>query len=116
MGSALTEAAASSRKHSCAKVFCRRDGDRNGPVKKGERMVCVRTRSLLTVPAPAQLVPMQPATYEGAALLPLRSVPLGGVVARGDTPAGSNPTSEPVMTLPGASYPGRPPSDGSQAS
>jgi hypothetical protein len=57
----------------------------------------------LIVPAPPQLAPTQPAMYEGAALLPLRSGPLGGVAARGVTPAGSNPTSEPVTTLPGAS-------------
>jgi hypothetical protein len=90
-------------KHSCANVFCKREGERSGPVKNGDRMVWVRTRSLLIVPAPLQLFPTHPAIYEGAALLLFRSAPPGGVAARGMTPAGSKPTSDPVTTLPGAS-------------
>ena len=47
---------------SCANVFCSRDGERSGPVKNGDATACVSTRSLLTVPAPPQRPPTQPAT------------------------------------------------------
>ena len=53
-------------KHSCANVFCRRDGERSGPVKNGELTVCVSTRALAIDPVAA-------AMYDGAALLLLRS-------------------------------------------
>src|SRR5258706_14427463 len=66
-GSDRTWAATSSMMHSCANVFCKRDGDRNGPVKNGEATVCVRTRSLVTVPAPPAVLPTRPDTYDGAA-------------------------------------------------
>ena len=42
----LTRAAISSMNDSCANVFCSRLGERSGPVKNGDRIVCVRTRSL----------------------------------------------------------------------
>ena len=51
-GSAFTCAAISSRNDSCAKVFCRREGDRSGPVKNGDAIVWVSTRSAVTVPVP----------------------------------------------------------------
>ena len=41
------------------------------PVKKGDRTVCTRTRSLAIVPAPPALRATRPDTYDGAALLPL---------------------------------------------
>ena len=102
-GSAFTCAATSSRKHSCANVFCSRDGDRSGPVKNGDATVCVSTRSLATVPAPPASPPTRPATYDGAALLPLRNSPAGSAAARGANGAGSKPASMPVTTLPGVS-------------
>ena len=39
-------------KLSCAKVFGKRAGDRNGPVKKGDATLCTSTFSLFTVPVP----------------------------------------------------------------
>ena len=48
-------------KHSLAKVFWMRKGERNGPVKNGERTVWVSTRSLLIVPPPPHLPAIQPA-------------------------------------------------------
>src|SRR3954465_1103111 len=68
-GSAFACAAISSMNDSCANVFWRRAGERSGPVKNGERTECDSTRSLLTVPAPPQRPPTQPATYDGTALL-----------------------------------------------
>src|SRR5580698_5586113 len=74
-GSALTCDASSSMKHSCAKVFCSRAGDRSGPVQNGETTLCNSTRSLLTLPVPLlellELLelPTRPATYEGTPLL-----------------------------------------------
>src|SRR5689334_4111548 len=100
-GSALTEAAISSRKHSCAKVFCSRDGDRSGPVKNGDAIVCVSTRSLAIVPVPPAVPPTRPMTYDGAALLPLLKPPVGAGAGRGLNGAGANPASMPVTTLPG---------------
>src|SRR5260221_13924906 len=95
---------------SCAKVFCSRDGERRGPVKNGDRTVCESTRSLFTVPAPPHRAPTQPVTYDGAALLLLLKAPPGsGAGERGANGAGSKPASCPVITLPGRSYPGRPP-------
>ena len=47
---------------SCAKVFCSRLGERSGPVKKGDAMVCVSTRSLFTVPVPPHVPPAHPVT------------------------------------------------------
>src|SRR5581483_11925835 len=108
-GSAFTCAAISSRNDSCANVFWIREGDRSGPVKNGDAIVCVSTRSLLIVPAAPHLPPTQPATYDGTALLPLRSSPVGSTASRGEIVAGSNPASMPVTTLPGWLYPGRPP-------
>src|SRR5215470_14792205 len=69
--STLTRAAISSMNDSCANVFCRRLGERNGPVKNGDRIVCVRTRSLATVPVPPAALPTRPVTYDGAAFAPL---------------------------------------------
>ena len=40
-------------KHSCANVFCRRAGDRSGPVKNGDATVCVSTRALAIDPVAA---------------------------------------------------------------
>ena len=100
----MTRAAISSMNDSCANVFCRRLGDRSGPVKNGDRIVCVSTRSLLTVPVPPHAPPTQPVTYDGAALLPLLNRPAGGGAGlRGANGAGSNPASMPVTTLPGVS-------------
>src|SRR5258705_9451538 len=103
-------------KHSCANVFCKREGDRSGPVKNGDAMVCVRTRSLFTVPAPPHVPATQPAIYDGAALALFPKRPPGAVATRGATRLGSKPASMPVTTFPGESYPGRPPSEGSHAS
>src|SRR4029453_12288210 len=109
-GSDFTCAAISSISDSCANEFCRRLGDRSGPVKNGDRIVCVRTRSLLTTPVPPQVPPTQPVTYDGAALLPLLKRPAGaGAGVRGANGAGSNPASTPVTPLPGRPLPGRPP-------
>src|SRR5258706_15813793 len=95
---------------SCANVFCKRLGDRNGPVKKGDLIVCVSTRSLFTEPVPPHVLPTQPTVYDGTTLLPLLKPPDGaGAGDRGVTRAGSNPASMPVTTLPGALTPGRPP-------
>jgi hypothetical protein len=103
-GSAFTCAAISSISDSCANVFCSRLGDRSGPVKNGDRMVCETTRSLLTIPVPPQAPPTQPATYDGAALLPLLNRPVGRCAGeRGENGAGSNPARTPVITLPGRS-------------
>jgi hypothetical protein len=63
---------------SCANVFCRRLGDRSGPVKNGDRIVCVSTRSLLTVPCRTARRATQPVTYDGAAFAPLLNRPAGG--------------------------------------
>ena len=52
-GSAFIFAATSSMKHSCANVFWKREGERSGPVKKGEAPLCVSERSDLIVPVPA---------------------------------------------------------------
>src|SRR4029077_6865399 len=68
-GSALTCAAISSRNDSCANVFCRRAGDRNGPVNKGEGTSCERTRWLRMFPVPPLRPFTEPVTYEGTALL-----------------------------------------------
>src|SRR6266850_1570167 len=101
-GSTFTRAAISSMNDSCAKVFCRRLGDRSGPVKNGDRIVCVSTRSLATVPVPAASFPTRPVTYDGAALAPLLKPPLGGGAGvRGANGAGGKPASMPVTTLPG---------------
>src|SRR4030095_12016950 len=110
-GSACTFAAISSISDSCAKVFCRRDGERSGPVKNGDATVWVRTRSLATTPAPPAVPPRPPFTYDGAALLPLLKRPPGSAAARGVNGTGANPASIPVTTLPGVLVPGRPPSD-----
>src|SRR5262245_41246697 len=103
IGSALTWAAISSMNDSWANVFCSRLGERKGPVKNGERMVWVRTRSLLTRPVPPQLPRTQPVTYDGAVLLPLLNPAGDGAGVRGANATGSNPVSVPVMTLPGVS-------------
>src|SRR5690242_6886362 len=103
-------------KHSCAKVFCSRSGERSGPVKKGDLTACINTRSLRTEPAPPHLPLMHPATYEGTALLPLRNSPLGSTAGRGAIVCGSNPTNIPVITFPGISYPGLPPNETDHAS
>src|SRR5687768_7146579 len=104
-------------KHSCANVFCRRAGDRKGPVKNGESMTCESIRSLVIVPVPPHIPPMHPVTYDGTTLLPLSYAPVGGGAGdRGATPAGSNPARKPVTTLPGALPPGRPPRDTDHAS
>src|SRR5512145_599912 len=97
-------------KHSCANVFWSRFGERRGPVKNGERIEWVSTRSLLTAPVPPHLVPTHPRTYDGAALLPLLNEVGAGGVARGSNAADCNPRRAPVTTLPGVPYPGRPPS------
>src|SRR6266851_3571284 len=68
-GSALARAASSSMKLSCAKVFCRRAGERRGPVQNGDATLCTSTFSLLTVPVPPFDPPTRPATYEGIPLL-----------------------------------------------
>ena len=75
-------------KDSCANVFCRRDGDRSGPVKKNDGTVCESTRSLLTLPAPPVVPPTAPAMYDGAALLPLLNAVGAGAGDRGANPAG----------------------------
>ena len=90
-------------KDSCANVFCRRLGERSGPVKNGDRTVCVSTRSLFTLPVPPQRPPAHPVTYDGAALLPLLNVVGGGATARGENGAGGMPNSMPVTTFPGVS-------------
>src|SRR3984957_8860668 len=51
----------SSIKHSLANVFWIRKGERKGPVKNGERTVCVSARSLLMVPPPLHEPPAHPA-------------------------------------------------------
>src|SRR5690242_18056381 len=109
-GSALACAATSSKKHSCANAFCRRAGDRSGPVRNGDGTVCVNTRSLATVPVPLFFPPTRPVTYAGTALLPLSQLFGSGACARGATPAGMKPRSRPADTLPGALFPGRLPS------
>ena len=58
-------------------MFCRRDGERSGPVKNGDAIVCVSTRSLAIVPVPPAVPPTRPVTYDGAALLPLLNPPVG---------------------------------------
>src|SRR5687767_8121715 len=117
IGSALTEAAISSMKHSCANVFCSRAGERSGPVKNGESTVRLSTRSLLTTPQPPHSGPTQPVTYEGAVLDPFSKPPCGGGAGvRGVTACGGKPARNPVTTLPGALAPGRPPREGDQPS
>src|SRR6187397_163262 len=101
---------------SWAKVFCSRSGDRRGPVKNGERMLCVNPRWLVTVPVPPQRAPTQPVTYEGTALLLLANPVGSGAGDRGDNAAGLKPASSPVTTLPGFPVPGRPPIVGDHAS
>ena len=51
-GSAFARAATSSIKHSCANVFCSRAGERSGPVKNGDGMLCVSERSDVILPVP----------------------------------------------------------------
>ena len=60
-GSAFACAQSSSMKHSLAKVFWIRKGERSGPVKNGDRTVWVSARSLRMVPPPPQYPSMQPA-------------------------------------------------------
>src|ERR1700678_2244817 len=60
-GSAFACAHSSSIKHSLANVFWIRKGERKGPVKNGERTVCVSARSLLIVPPPLHEPPAHPA-------------------------------------------------------
>src|SRR5215467_4678988 len=93
-----------------------RNGERSGPVKNGDSTVCARTRSLRMFPAPAHLPPMQPEMYEGARLLRLFSCPVGSLAGLGTTDSATYPSSCPVTTLPGLSYPGRPPLDAAQVS
>src|SRR5206468_11043696 len=103
-GSAPAFAAISSMNDSCANVFCSRLGDRSGPVKNGDRIVCDNTRSLAIVPVPPHSLPTQPRTYDGVALLPLLYRPDGGGAGvRRANGAGSKPASEPVTTFPGRS-------------
>src|SRR5215471_15860193 len=97
-------------KHSCANEFCSRAGERSGPVRNGDGTVCVRTRSLATVPVPLAFPPTFPVTYAGTALFPLSKLFGSGAFARGATAAGGNPASIPEDTLPGALLPGRLPS------
>lgn len=59
-GSVFVYALISSRKHSCANVFCRRNGDRSGPVKNGDITACVSTRSPRMLPAPPHFPLMHP--------------------------------------------------------
>ena len=68
-GSAFTRAATSSIKHSWANVFCSRAGERSGPVKNGDGMLCVSARSDVILPVPLAAPPTLPATYEGTPLL-----------------------------------------------
>src|SRR5258708_32486685 len=68
-GSAFARAASSSIKPSWAKVFCKRAGDRSGPVQKGEGVLCMSDRSDLIVPVPFNMPPTCPATYDGTPLL-----------------------------------------------
>src|SRR5580658_992925 len=103
-------------KDSWAKVFCKRKGERRGPVKNGDFTVWASTRSLRIEPVPPHFPLMHPATYEGTALLPLRSSPVGSVAGFGVTVSGSKPASIPVITFPGLSYPGLPPKDTAQVS
>ena len=54
---------------SCENVFCRRAGERSGPVKKGDSMTCESTRSLRTVPVPPVVSPTVPVVCDGTVLL-----------------------------------------------
>src|SRR5262245_16488996 len=103
-------------KHSCANEFCRRAGERSGPVRKGDGTVCVSTRSLATMPVPLFLPPTRPATYDGTALLPLLKFRGSGASVLGCTACGAKPRSNPDATLPGALLPGRLPSDADHVS
>jgi len=99
-------AATSSIKLSFANVFCKRLGDRKGPVKKGDAIEWLSTRSLLTVPVPPQAVPTQPEPY-GEAELPLLLKVVGGAAAAGTSGGVGNPARAPVTMLPGVAAAGR---------
>src|SRR5579862_2133019 len=108
-GSVVIAAATSSMNDSCANVFCRRSGDRSGPVKNDEATLWVRTRWLAIVPVPPQRPETQPLTYDGTALLLLAKPAGSGAGERGVNACGSKPARKPDATLPGLVAPGRPP-------
>src|SRR6185369_5703735 len=93
-----------------------RNGERRGPVKKGDATACESTRSLRIVPGPPHLPSMQPVIYDGAKLLRFCNWPLGSAAGRGIIGSGSKPARTPVITLPGLSYLGRPPRFAAQLS
>ena len=68
---------------SCAKEFCKRAGDRNGPVQNDPRTLWTSTRSLITVPVPRDFPPNRPAKYEGIPLLFLLKFAAAGAGERG---------------------------------
>src|SRR5260370_22805609 len=97
-------AATSSIKLSFANVFCKRLGDRKGPVKKGDAIEWLSTRSLLTVPVPPQAVPTQPEPY-GEAELPLLLKVVGGAAGAGTSGGARNPRRAPVPMCPRVAAP-----------
>src|SRR5207249_183373 len=115
-GSAFTSAATSSRNDSCANVFCKRAGDRNGPVNNGDGTSCERTLSLRMFPVPPLRPLTEPATYEGVALLLFAKLVGSGAGVLAAKAWGWNPASRPVTTFPGLFPPGRPPNVGDHAS
>src|SRR5262245_30169900 len=104
-GSAFTSAAISSRNDSCANVFCRRAGDRNGPVNSGDCTSCVNTRSLRILPVPPARPFTDPETYDGTALLLFPKFAGSGAGDLAANGAGWNPASKPEITFPGAFAP-----------
>ena len=73
--------------HSCANVFCRRFGERSGPVQKGDGTVRDSMRSHATVPVPPEAPPTVPVTYDGTTFDPFASGPLGGAAGDSGTKA-----------------------------
>ena len=63
---------------SCANVFCRRLGERSGPVQKGDSTVRASMRSHFTVPVPPATPLTVPVTYDGTTFDPFASGPFGG--------------------------------------
>src|SRR5665213_2476357 len=100
-GSAPIADATSSMIDACANVFCRRSGERSGPVQKYDFRLCVSTRSPAMVPVPPRRPPTLPATYDGAMFKLLAYAVGSGAGVLGVNGCGSAPARNPVMTLPG---------------
>src|SRR5437899_7626897 len=101
---------------SWANVFCKRAGERSGPVQNGDTTSCDRTRSLRTLPVPPLFPLTVPVIYEGAALLLLAKFVGSGAGVLAANAAGWKPARNPVTTFPGFAVPGRLPNVGDPAS